>query len=194
MWGPDGRRWHFESGSLALDFGYTGDYGYGRPDWERLHTPEDLGDWISSRFDAIDTPVSDSQFAAAIDVRRAITVLAHSAADAQRFQTPSVDLLNQTASATPVRPYLPGGSTLRPTPTMTAVLSTIAANAIDILITPGQRVRRCAGENCQLIFFDHSRPNARRWCSMARCGNRAKARVHRATYERYTDDTDSSEP
>ncbi|MFD1346441.1 CGNR zinc finger domain-containing protein [Nesterenkonia halotolerans] len=40
--------------------------------------------------------------------------------------------------------------------------------------------RRCAGEN----FFEHSRPNARRWRSMARCGNRAIARTHRATDER----------
>lgn len=184
MWGPDGRRWHFDSGSLALDFGYTGDYGYDRPDWERLHEPRDLHDWIDSRFGSLDTPISKGQLAGALDVRSAVTLLAHAAADGTVSDARSVDLLNEIAAATPVRPHLSGGSTPAATPTLPAVLSTVAGNAIEVLTSPGRRVRRCSGDNCALIFFDHSRPNARRWCSMARCGNRAKVRAHRATDER----------
>lgn len=184
MWGPDGRKWHFDSGSLALDFGYTGDYGYNRPDWERLHEPMDLHTWAASRFGPLDTPISNRQLVQACDMRSAVTALAHAAADGTAFEAHSVDLLNKTAAATPIRPHLPGGSTPASTPTLAAVLSTISGDAIDVFTTPGQRVRRCAGDNCPLIFFDHSRPNARRWCSMARCGNRAKVRTHRATDER----------
>ncbi|ONI81472.1 hypothetical protein ALI144C_19275 [Actinosynnema sp. ALI-1.44] len=45
---------------------------------------------------------------------------------------------------------------------------------------PG-RLRPCANEACQLFLLDRSRANRARWCSMAVCGNRAKARRH---YER----------
>lgn len=184
MWGPNGHRWHFESGSLALDFGYTGDYGYDQPGWERLHEPGDLQAWVESRFGSLDAPVTAEQFLRALTVRRAITTLAHAAADGTAFDRHSIDVLNDTAAATPVRPYLPGGSVPPAPPTLSAVLSAIAGNAIDVLSSPDQRVRRCAAGDCELIFFDHSRPNARRWCSMARCGNRAKVRAHRASNER----------
>jgi len=38
------------------------------------------------------------------------------------------------------------------------------------------RVRRCADEACRWFFVDRSRNHSRRWCDMAVCGNRAKAR------------------
>ncbi len=40
-------------------------------------------------------------------------------------------------------------------------------------------VKACAGENCTLLFADHTRRRARRWCSMAICGNRAKQAAYR---------------
>ena len=43
-----------------------------------------------------------------------------------------------------------------------------------------ERVRVCANDTCQWIFFDESRGGQRRWCDMASCGNRAKAARHRA--------------
>ncbi|GAB3881463.1 CGNR zinc finger domain-containing protein [Kibdelosporangium lantanae] len=42
---------------------------------------------------------------------------------------------------------------------------------------PG-RLRPCANPECRLFLIDHSRPNNARWCSMALCGNRMKARRH----------------
>ena len=41
------------------------------------------------------------------------------------------------------------------------------------------RVKACEGHRCTLVFADHSRMQARRWCSMAICGNRAKQAAHR---------------
>jgi hypothetical protein len=40
------------------------------------------------------------------------------------------------------------------------------------------RLRPCANSECRLFLIDHSRPNNARWCSMAICGNRMKARRH----------------
>ncbi|WNI24912.1 CGNR zinc finger domain-containing protein [Streptomyces sp. ITFR-16] len=45
---------------------------------------------------------------------------------------------------------------------------------------PG-RLRPCANDGCRLFLLDRSRANRARWCSMAVCGNREKARRH---YER----------
>ena len=40
-------------------------------------------------------------------------------------------------------------------------------------------VKACEGPACTLLFADHTRGHARRWCSMAICGNRAKQAAHR---------------
>jgi predicted RNA-binding Zn ribbon-like protein len=40
-------------------------------------------------------------------------------------------------------------------------------------------VKACEGANCTLLFVDRTRRKARRWCSMAICGNRAKQAAHR---------------
>jgi predicted RNA-binding Zn ribbon-like protein len=40
-------------------------------------------------------------------------------------------------------------------------------------------VKGCEGPACTLLFADHTRGHARRWCSMALCGNRAKQAAHR---------------
>jgi predicted RNA-binding Zn ribbon-like protein len=43
--------------------------------------------------------------------------------------------------------------------------------------SPG-RLRPCANGECQLFLIDHSKAGTARWCSMAACGNRMKARRH----------------
>ncbi|WP_158914874.1 CGNR zinc finger domain-containing protein [Caulobacter sp. S45] len=40
-------------------------------------------------------------------------------------------------------------------------------------------IKACEGQNCTLVFADHTRGRARRWCSMGVCGNRAKVAAHR---------------
>ena len=56
-----------------------------------------------------------------------------------------------------------------------------SADLLDLLRDQPDRVRRCAGHDCLLAFYDSSPSGRRQWCSMAVCGNRAKARRH---YER----------
>jgi predicted RNA-binding Zn ribbon-like protein len=41
-----------------------------------------------------------------------------------------------------------------------------------------RRLRPCANDECRLFLIDHSKANTARWCSMAVCGNRMKARRH----------------
>ncbi|WP_228120949.1 CGNR zinc finger domain-containing protein [Streptomyces fagopyri] len=55
-----------------------------------------------------------------------------------------------------------------------------ARNYLELLGTSPDRIRHCAHESCVLHFLDTSRNGTRRWCSMASCGNRAKASRHYA--------------
>jgi predicted RNA-binding Zn ribbon-like protein len=41
------------------------------------------------------------------------------------------------------------------------------------------RLKACADPGCHWAFYDHSRNHSGVWCSMAVCGNRAKARAYR---------------
>jgi predicted RNA-binding Zn ribbon-like protein len=45
--------------------------------------------------------------------------------------------------------------------------------------TERARVRICASDTCSARFYDRSPAGRRRWCSMALCGNQAKARRFR---------------
>jgi predicted RNA-binding Zn ribbon-like protein len=56
------------------------------------------------------------------------------------------------------------------------------ADPLVIELTAGhpERIKVCASDTCDWIFYDASRTSRRRWCDMATCGNRAKAARHRA--------------
>lgn len=57
----------------------------------------------------------------------------------------------------------------------------IARSAAEILTSPDlDAVRQCAAPDCARLFLDVSRNQSRRWCDMAGCGNRQKARRHYA--------------
>lgn len=59
------------------------------------------------------------------------------------------------------------------------LLAPVAEATADLLVTASpRRVRRCEGHECVLFFYDVSKNGARRWCSMAACGNRRKVARH----------------
>jgi hypothetical protein len=42
-----------------------------------------------------------------------------------------------------------------------------------------RHLKACAGQGCRSVFYDRSKNQSGRWCSMSRCGNRAKVRAWR---------------
>jgi predicted RNA-binding Zn ribbon-like protein len=56
----------------------------------------------------------------------------------------------------------------------------LSAAALRISLT-GEwgRLRACAADDCQWIFYDQSRPGRGRYCSPYSCGNRVKTRAYR---------------
>ncbi|WP_422755556.1 CGNR zinc finger domain-containing protein [Micromonospora sp. WMMD708] len=67
--------------------------------------------------------------------------------------------------------------TIQATPTRTVLAEAIMAWDELERTRPG-RLRACANDECALFLLDRSRSNTGRWCSMAACGNRLKARRH----------------
>jgi predicted RNA-binding Zn ribbon-like protein len=64
------------------------------------------------------------------------------------------------------------------------LLAPIAAAAADLLCYGNPAyLRKCENPDCVLYFYDTTKNHRRRWCSMAACGNRAKAA---AFYQRHS--------
>ena len=151
---------------------------------ERLLSPGDLGAWLAEHVGRIEpADVAARDLADALILREALARLYVAAADALAYGADDVDTINLFAATPDVPPALAGGrrqagaGRIR----IAQTLSTLAREAVGRLEEHGHgRVRRCAAEDCRLVFVDESRTGSRRWCSMQRCGNRAKVRAHRA--------------
>ncbi|MFB7653256.1 MULTISPECIES: CGNR zinc finger domain-containing protein [unclassified Streptomyces] len=121
-------------------------------------------------------------------LRAAAYDIASSALDGHRPRPGSVDLVNRLARTEPPVPRLEpaadggwapkGGRAL----TREALLSLVARDLIDLVTDEARssRLTACASEACRMLFLDSGGGRPRKWCSMRRCGNQAKAAGHRS--------------
>jgi len=178
----DGHRWFFDSGSLPLDFAYTGAMG-DNPEWETLRGADDLDAWLDERFDGVDSSTSDRELTDALALRAAIARAATAVSAGGNPVGDDVDVINLFAATPDIPPVLAGGRRQagRSRARVGQAMSVLAREAVRLLSPEGrERIRECAADDCGLVFYDESRSNNRRWCSMQRCGNRAKVRKHRS--------------
>jgi predicted RNA-binding Zn ribbon-like protein len=194
-----GVSFRFDAGAACLDFAHTG--GEGRyAVFETFHEPADLAGWLARPpLSAVLTvPVTTRELSAAKALRQAIWDTAHAQAARRPLPAEAVATINRSAAAPPLTPELGGASAaaapLTPEPASvgltvrwappvraTQALSALAREMIELLSGPlAGRIRECASDDCPLVFVDTSRPGARRWCAMERCGNRHKLRALRA--------------
>ncbi|MCI4044633.1 ABATE domain-containing protein [Streptomyces sp. TRM75563] len=189
---PDGSSFRFDPGALCLELLPTGGPGplaY----FEVLREPADLVRW------AQESRLPDG-LAAGAGARDGLAVSMAEVADARalrdalwrlteghvRGAPPGPDdlaTLNDAAAHPPLTARLTadGGRAWAPGGTGAGLLSTVARDAVDLFTgAHAHRIRTCGAHDCRLLFVDTSRPGKRRWCSMERCGNRAKVRAHRA--------------
>jgi predicted RNA-binding Zn ribbon-like protein len=178
------------AGRLCLDFVRTLRYR-DRPDIEEeeLVTPFQLTEWVRL-FGPCEPGNSFARTSVSIDsawrLREAVYALlvAATSPEGARACPPRYRrLVNEWAAREVPSPALrPDGSVgYHAAEPVAATLSLVARDALDLASgqEPG-RVRRCANPDCNILFFDTSRPGKRRWCSMARCGNQAKKANQRA--------------
>jgi predicted RNA-binding Zn ribbon-like protein len=182
---PKGGSFWFDAGAVCLDFAHTGGEGQYAV-FETLHEPADLAEWLAQPplAAAMTVPVTARDLTAAKTLRPAIWDAAHAQAAHRALPTGAVATINRAAATAPLVPELAVDGTTAgwAAPVRaTQALSTLAREMIELLSGPlSGRFRECASDNCPLVFVDSSRPGARRWCAMERCGNRHKLRALRA--------------
>lgn len=59
----------------------------------------------------------------------------------------------------------------------------VAATAAAVVDDTWRRMKLCGNDRCAWAFYDGSRNRSARWCSMAVCGNRMKARAFRSRHD-----------
>ena len=182
---PRGGSFRFDAGAVSLDFAHTGGAGVYAV-FETLHQPADLAAWLAEPplSATLASAPAAGDLTAAKTLRQAIWEAAHARADRRPLPPAAVTAINRAAAAPPLVPELAADGTTvtwAAPVRVTHALSTLAREMIDLLSGPlADRIRECAGDHCPLVFVDSSRPNARRWCAMERCGNRHKLRALRA--------------
>jgi hypothetical protein len=117
-------------------------------------------------------PVSDDEWRALVDARSALQ-------DVVRGDAPPAVLARFVAGASYRASFAGDGIAWTldvPAGRSAAARAVLSWDALRVS-SPG-RLRPCANQECRLFLIDHSKPNSARWCSMAVCGNRMKARRH----------------
>lgn len=187
----DGLRWWFDSGALALDFAYTGgadvlggvEGAADDPQWRSVDDADQLGAWLQSRFPEVSATTGEREFRDAEMLRAAIGRLARQASRAETLSPADVDVVNLFAATPDIPPVLAGGGRQagRTLARPHQALGTVARDAVRLFGPDADgRIRECSADDCGLVYLDTSRSGNRRWCSMQRCGNRAKVCAHRA--------------
>jgi predicted RNA-binding Zn ribbon-like protein len=179
-----GKSFRFDPGALCLELVTTGGPGeFAR--FEVLHEPADLVRWVErSRLPGgLEVTVTEGELAQTRALRDAVFLLAADRAHGRPLQARLVDVVNAGAAGAPLaaRVEADGSRGWGPGATGARLLATVARDAVELFTGPyAERIRECGSHNCALLFVDTSRPGRRRWCAMEHCGNRQKARTHRA--------------
>ncbi|MFF3711953.1 CGNR zinc finger domain-containing protein [Streptomyces phaeochromogenes] len=179
-----GKSFRFDPGALCMELVTTGGPGeFAR--FEVLHEPADLVRWVErSRLPGgLEVTVTEGELAQTRALRDAVFLLAADRAHGRPLQARHLDVVNAAAAGAPLaaRVEADGSRGWAPGATGARLLATVARDAVDLFTGPyAERIRECGSDNCALLFVDTSRPGRRRWCAMEHCGNRQKARTHRA--------------
>jgi predicted RNA-binding Zn ribbon-like protein len=145
-------------------------------------TPSGLREWLRAReLIGARARVGRRELAQALDVREALRDLARAGGE-RDVPAAALRQLNQAAAGAAVEVRFAGGGpdfVLHAGGDVAAALGLVLAFAGRAMIDGGfSRLKVCPGEDCGWAFYDHSRNQTGRWCSMSVCGGRAKARAH----------------
>jgi predicted RNA-binding Zn ribbon-like protein len=180
--------WYWLGGRPALDFVNTRRERW-RRDIECLLSVDDVVTWLV-RAGLLAQPMraSASVLAEARDLREAIDTGVRAAVAGSRPDPGAVRLSDDWLTLAGSRPALVAGLDGRPAlservraESPRRALGMVAYDAARMLGIPSERarVRICGSDTCSARFYDRSPAGARRWCSMAVCGNQNKARRFR---------------
>jgi predicted RNA-binding Zn ribbon-like protein len=152
---------------------------------ERLDAPEVLVDWLvaAGLLSRRVAPPGERTFAAAIRLRENIAGIVAAVVAGKKPAPADVTALNAVVRRWGSRPMLdPKTLVTREdiADPVHAALGRLARDAVELVGSPAERerLRACGLDSCGSIFLTPAGRD-RRWCSMARCGNRAKVAAFR---------------
>lgn len=167
---------HFRGGHPALDLVATRTGRLKPVQRELLAEPDDLARWLVAAGLAEEGLTAD---AADLERGQELREAVHAIVDARLAgcEDPpgEVARLNAIAAAPPATLQLGPDGRVRTEGNVAARLAALAREAVMLLGgDQAARIRRCEADGCAMLFVDTSRGGERRWCSMKRCGNKAK--------------------
>jgi predicted RNA-binding Zn ribbon-like protein len=155
---------------------------------EILVDPEALTDWLAARgLIAVRHRLDANDLARAVTVREGLRALAFANND-QTLNSDVLDAMRRaTAGAvTEIRIERDGPRFVSAATGIDAAIGALLAITARAMIDGSWlRFKACPGRGCGWAFYDHSRNQSARWCSMRVCGDREKARAY---YQRKTAD------
>jgi predicted RNA-binding Zn ribbon-like protein len=150
---------------------------------ELLQSPADLKRWLAHHGLApASTRISARELKRAIEVREAFRAVLHANNGAPVDQA-AIDTLDAAARAAELTVRWDESGRAELTPVRRGLEGAIGqllaiAHRAQVEGT-WVRLKACPEESCGWAFYDRSRNRSSTWCSMAVCGNRAKARAFR---------------
>jgi predicted RNA-binding Zn ribbon-like protein len=150
---------------------------------EELADPNTLKAWLVARGLLDDSqPVGASDLKHAIALREAIRNVIGANTGSKVYPV-DVATLNGAASASGLRMRFgaDGKARLEPeSPGVVGAMGRIVATMYAAMEGEDwSRLKLCSSQTCRWAFYDRSKNHSSRWCTMASCGNREKARRFR---------------
>ena len=153
------------------------------PGADELNDPNALGAWLVARgLMAPNQSASEADLKHAIAVREAIrgTIGANSGGSVYPVD---IATLNGAASASRLVPRFGPGGKARLEPHADGVEGALGRIVAAVFAAMNEedwtRLKLCGSPTCRWAFYDQSRNHSSRWCKMASCGNRQKAKRFR---------------
>jgi len=151
---------------------------------EELTDPNTLKAWLVAKGLMERAPdVNDSDLRHAIALREAIRGVIGANSNAHIYPV-DVATLNGAAAASGLRMRFGADGKPRLEPTVAGVVGAmgrIVATLYSAMEDEGWTcLKLCGSQTCRWAFYDRSKNHSSRWCTMASCGNREKARRFRA--------------
>ena len=155
---------------------------------DALTSPQDLGVWMSGRGLSRGGRITPAMFATALELRASLRAFLQADTSARRKDRAMLRALAQTTSHFPLQTSVDANGTLVLAPARDDALAGLAVVVAEMhrasMNGTLDRLKMCASDECQRVFFDRSKPATRRWCMSTLCGNRIKTRTYR---ERHRD-------
>lgn len=132
-----------------------------------------------------ETAEGEAAFAVAIELRAALLTLIERIVTDQPVSHDTIDIINRVlASRLSYRRLVREGHTFRTILTSQLedpiqLLVPVAESAAELLEHGNTTlIRQCENPSCGLYFYDTTKNQSRRWCSMEVCGSRSKAAAY----------------